>query len=304
MKKMFCYILVLFFIVVKLFGHNFSLDAVYPFQEDSNLDGMIVDGNNLILEYKDVFFTKPNKTIKFQIKHIYGMPFMELSENMPKEIAEWDIYEKNKETIQTNNRILFLACKRNSYVTMFAFTKGYSMQFRPVTSTRYDEFGSLYKDCSSFLIEKSKSYPVENLRKLTVDTPWIENAKGDGIGEGFTIISNSSQPLGSYLLIINGYISYEKPYLYEQNGRIKKIKVTGLNSGKSKILNILDTPHPQTVDISFITESEDIRVEIVDIYKGSKYDDTCIHYCITFNEEVVPYEDSIYEFFLSDDFDK
>ena len=94
---------------------------------------------------------------------------------------------------------------------------------------------------------------------------------------------------------MNGYISYEKPYLYKQNNRIKKIKVTGLKSGKTKVLDVLDTPHPQTVDISFIKEPEDIRVEIADVYKGSKYDDTCLHYCITYDMEVIPYEDCITE---------
>ena len=29
-----------------------------------------------------------------------------------------------------------------------------------------------------------------------------------------------------------------------------------MKSGKTKILNVLDTPHPQTVDISFIKEIE------------------------------------------------
>ena len=92
---------------------------------------------------------------------------------------------------------------------------------------------------------------------------------------------------------MNGYISYEKPYLYKQNNRIKKIKVKGIKSGKEKILDVLDTPHLQTVDISFITKAEDIRVEIADVYKGTKYDDTCLHYCITYDDEVIPYENSI-----------
>ena len=94
-------------------------------------------------------------------------------------------------------------------------------------------------------------------------------------------------------MIMNGYISYDKPYLYKQNGRVKKIKVTGVKSRKSKILDILDTPHPQTVDISFLVASEDVRIEIADIYKGSKYEDTCLHYCITYDDEVIPYENSI-----------
>ena len=168
------------------------------------------------------------------------------------------------------------------------------MERNTLTYTGLEERGSLYKDCSSYLIEKTKSYPVENLRKLAIDSPWVEGVPGDGIGEGFTIEGERySKPLGPYLLIMNGYISYDKPYLYKQNGRVKKIKVTGLKSGKSKILDVLDTPHPQTVDISFITEPEDIRIQIADVYKGTKYDDTCINYLINYEDSVIPYESTI-----------
>ena len=98
-----------------------------------------------------------------------------------------------------------------------------------------------------------------------------------------------------YLLILNGYFSVEKPYLYKQNSRVKQIKVTGLKSGNEKILDVLDTPHPQTVDISFLYVQEPFRVTIMDVYKGTKYDDTCINCIEPFSVEVIPYEDSIYD---------
>ena len=173
----------------------------------------------------------------------------------------------------------------------FSTTAGFTEHSRPFIWPMFHfEITRKYTDCTSFLKEKNKDYPVENLCKFVVDSPWVEAAKGSGIGEGFTIVNEF---VYKYLLIMNGYISYEKPHLYKQNNRVKKIKVTGLKSGKSKVLDVLDTPHPQTVDISFITEAEDIRVEIADVYKGTKYDDTCIHFCVTYNSEVIPYEDSI-----------
>lgn len=54
------------------------------------------------------------------------------------------------------------------------------------------------------------------------------------------------------------------------------------------MLDVLDTPHPQTVDIFFLPFSEDIRVTIVDVYPGTKYEDTAIHYCITYDYTIVP----------------
>lgn len=295
MRKMYYLILIFFIFGNKLHGQNFSLDSTYPFQEDSLLSTMTLNGNEIIIKYENPPINKPDFLMHYNIIHVDGMPFIELSNKMPMEVTEWNNFEESK-FIQTNNRILFMSFMKKKGKVMFAFTEGYSFKYRPLTISRYDEWGSQYTDCSSYLIEKSKSYPVENLRKLVVDTPWVEAAKGDGIGEGFTIKCTArSEPLGPYLLIMNGYISYDKPYLYKQNNRIKKIKVTGVKSQKSKILDLLDTPHPQTVDISFITTPEDIRIEIEDVYKGTKFDDTCLHYCINFNEAVIPYENSIGE---------
>lgn len=152
---------------------------------------------------------------------------------------------------------------------------------------KFDTANAYYADCSSYLTEKNKSYPVENLNEIAMDTPWVENGPDDGIGEGFTIVA---APLHKYsnLLLMNGYISFDKPYLYSQNSRIKKLKITGCDSGVSKIVDVLDTPHPQSVDISFLPEIEDIRVEIEEVYKGTKYQDTCLHYCVPWDGVVTP----------------
>ncbi len=292
MKRLSSNVIVFFIASINLFCQNFKLNDRYSFQEISLLEGMTIKDDEVVFNYEES--NKNDTILKYTITHISGMPFIELSENMPSEVAYWMDYGKNN-NIETSNKIMFLAFQ-GKYKNMFAFTKGFRQDRTPLTTTRFDEWGNLYKDCSSYLIEKDISYPVENLRKLVVDTPWVEGVPGDGIGEGFTIQNvQYKKPLGPYLLLINGYISYEKPYLYKQNNRVKKIKVTGLKSGKTKVLEVLDTPHPQTVDISFITEPEDIRVEIADVYKGTKYDDTCLHYCFAYDESIIPYEDSIGE---------
>lgn len=145
-----------------------------------------------------------------------------------------------------------------------------------------------YSNQTSYLIEGQKEYSVKNLSSIELETPWVEGVKGYGIGEGFRVDFRLKND--NYLLIMNGYISFEKPYLYEQNGRIKKIKVTGLTSQKSAILEVLDTPHPQTVDISFLDKLEGFTVEIVDTYLGTKYEDTCIQYLAPYENKVIPYE--------------
>lgn len=145
-----------------------------------------------------------------------------------------------------------------------------------------------YSNQTSCLEEGSKIYSVNNLSSIELETPWVEGTEGNGIGESFSVDFKLKDD--NYILIINGYISFEKTYLYEQNSRIKRIKVTGLQSNKSLILEVLDTPHPQTVDISFLDETEGFSVEIVDVYPGTKYEDTCIHYLAPYENQVIPYE--------------
>lgn len=273
-----------------LFCQNFSLDGRYRFIVNTGLGRIDLNKNEIIYipcrddisEFKD----------EYTVKHIEGITFIQMENRIPKEYTEDYLYNGKKDII-TDNKFLILAGKAKELdsIILLATSKGFNKHY-PCTETIISEKVQVYKDCSSFLKEKNTEYKVTNLDTLAVDTPWVESAEGDGIGEGFTLV-NSWGDIYSTLLLMNGYISYEKPYLYKQNNRIKKIKVTGVKSGKSAILDVLDTPHPQTVDISFITEAEDIRVEIADVYKGTKYDDTCLHYCITYNDEVIPYENNI-----------
>jgi len=144
-----------------------------------------------------------------------------------------------------------------------------------------------YRDASSTLSEFGRTYDVSGLDRLESESAWVEGASGYGIGEGF-VIDNSRVGNWNSLLIINGFISARNPKLYKENGRVKKIRVEGLKSGVSKVLDVLDTPHPQTVDISPLRGTEEIRVTIADVYPGTKYEDTAIHYCITYDHTIVP----------------
>ena len=292
MKKKKVLLFIIMIMATNLFTQNFDLNGGYRFTVYSGLAGINLKDSELI--YVPLDDDKQNLSVPCSIIHIDGLTFLKMSEVIPKEFTEDYIY-RNKKDIVTDDKFLILVGKNIDYheIILLATTKGFDTRY-PCTETGISEKVQIYKDCSSYLKERTKEYPVENLNILAADTPWVEAVPGDGIGEGFTLV-NSWKQVYSRILLMNGYISYEKPYLYKQNGRVKKIKVTGLKSGKSKVLDVLDTPHPQTVDISFITEAEDLRVEIADVYKGTKYDDTCIHYMLTTTYDVIPYENSIGE---------
>lgn len=279
-----------------VFSQNFSINGTYPFQEDSLINTVKFNNEYMEIQFKTPPVEKEDVKMKYEIQNIDGMSFIKLDEKMPSEVANWVDFRDNP-NIQTDNKLLFLLGLRTNsldnkkYNCMFLYTKGYPINERTCTFTRFNELGSQFYDCSSFLKEKNKDYPVTNLSNLCPDTPWVEAVPGYGIGEGFSVKRDQQK----YLLLMNGYISYDKPYLYQQNGRMKKLRVKGLVTKKEIVVDVLDTPHPQTVDISELTKSEDIRVTIEDIYPGKKYEDTCLHYLLVWNEEVIPYENSIGE---------
>ena len=85
-----------------------------------------------------------------------------------------------------------------------------------------------------------------------------------------------SKDVYNTIIIANGFTCFDKPYLYEQNSRAKKIRVTwGKNS---KDFELQDTPNFQPL---VLTDKEEffegpVQIEILEVYKGSKYTDVVI----------------------------
>lgn len=134
-----------------------------------------------------------------------------------------------------------------------------------------------YKDsaftATSELKEGAITYSAGNLASFDLKTPWVEGTPGNGEGEAvFFRLSDK------YLFLFSGYISYDKPYLYEQNSRPKKIRITLVDdpSRPEFIFNLEDTPNPQKLEFPERMYGN-ARLEILEVYPGSKYEDTCIH---------------------------
>lgn len=128
------------------------------------------------------------------------------------------------------------------------------------------------KEASSFLTEGKVEYKASNVGSLTLETSWVEGAKGFGIGE--TI--NFEEFFGNGLYFFNGYVSFDKPHLYKDNSRVKKIKFTDFVTGEEFIFDLEDTPNPQ--ELSLPKEKKwNLKMEILEVYEGKKYKDTCIH---------------------------
>ena len=143
---------------------------------------------------------------------------------------------------------------------------------------------------SSFLEESNNIYSGSNvdLRSLLISKspllPWVESIPGYGNGESVEI-TYSSYLRTSGFLISNGYVSYKRPDLYTQNSRIKILKIES-SEGFSKAFVLNDSANFQFLDLdrtdkSFINrQDETFKFTIVDYYKGTKWEDTCLNLII------------------------
>lgn len=73
---------------------------------------------------------------------------------------------------------------------------------------------------------------------------------------------------------MNGYVDLENTTFYKENSRVKIFKVEDLENGESKTLSLKDVV--QFTDFLFEKPTSKFRLTILDVYKGSKYKDTCV----------------------------
>jgi hypothetical protein len=211
-------------------------------------------------------------------------------------------YEQKYSIINTNK----LAINDEGYLTLSYKDKKYLIIDGDVFLQYFDKFsfdgenkyvdeeGSLYHDfnllsvsSSSFLAEqignRNIKYTPDNLFKAFYlgcschpywwnDThiPWVEGVDGNGIGENITI--SFKEPVKVFS-ILNGYVDINNTKLFFENSRAKEIRVYYTNQ------KYIDVKLPDMVYFKLIElpqETKNIKIEIIDVYKGSKYQDTCI----------------------------
>jgi hypothetical protein len=124
---------------------------------------------------------------------------------------------------------------------------------------------------TSFLTEEKTAFPVGNLGAFD-GKPWAEGVEGRGIGERIGV--QFPKPV-QCLVIGNGFYREDKLTLYTDNGRIWKIRITDTATGFSQEAELLDAPAPQMVFLK--KPMTEMKIEILDVYIGEKWDDTCLN---------------------------
>lgn len=128
---------------------------------------------------------------------------------------------------------------------------------------------------SSVLEGNQARYGAMNIIDRNPETAWAEGAKGYGIDEWVQVERDGLEDI-SRILIVNGY--HKSQEIYDNNGRLRRFRLdfsqgqhiyyeVDENKTESNYIRI-------TFDRPISTDS--IRLTILDVFKGSKYEDTCI----------------------------
>ena len=138
------------------------------------------------------------------------------------------------------------------------------------------------------------NYSVDNLLDFNFETAWVEGKPDSGDGESITFELNDYKLTA--IGIINGYTKNEETYL--ANNRIKKLRIEKQvvdykDSTKTRIdiseIELEDKPYVKIQKKSFdnmvsiIADYGDgwekvrkVTLTILEVYKGNKFNDTCI----------------------------
>ncbi len=226
--------------------------------------------------------------LKIQGTEVYDIsPAQEpkLLKNFQAKVNDNGFLEVTEEKKSKKSSMIFLD-KKITYIH-----KGESMDGSPILAKNVIK--SIKSDGN--LVEKiageTIDYSVENLRNSILwgsleepywyfnsNKPFVTKRKNSGIGEKITI--EFARPQKS-ISILGGYADVNRQDLFKKNNRLKKIKISDLKSSYSKIYDFEDIALFQ--DAEFDSELTDIEIEILEVYKGTKYDDTCISGIMVYN---------------------
>lgn len=126
---------------------------------------------------------------------------------------------------------------------------------------------------SSRLVEENYYHQAENAADNNKNTAWVEGNAGEGIGEWIKFESDVEQTVNSFS-IINGYAKDND--FYKTNNRVAKFLVE-YSDGTSEIIDLEDmTLSKQEIKLDNTKKTKYVKFTIMEVYNGSKYDDTCI----------------------------
>ncbi|MCL6592270.1 MAG: hypothetical protein K6U80_20285 [Firmicutes bacterium] len=177
-----------------------------------------------------------------------------------------DLYQKALAQKGLNNIELLLAANK---LGLFSLKIIYTTSGSPgYEFIRLTDVHSIKTSTAKF--ENNRLYSVQNLIDNDPKTVWVPESKKSGIGEWIEFSFDDPIPVTS-INLVNGYAKSDTTF--KNNNRIKTVTLEFSDGNKEKI-SLKDTMEPQTIEIGKTTQK--VRVYIDEVYKGTKYDDTCL----------------------------
>jgi hypothetical protein len=244
--------------------------------------GLVFSQGNNRVAYANVpdsaiIFETPSKITIYKIDLVTGIATEErgnytmlMKHNVPFIDVTWENKATDKFLMLSNSTTCFLYKNPDPYPYVLGFSGGYNrgeLIFRTPENIK----------ASSSLAESEKLYSPDQIN-LKLGEAWVEGVSGQGLHEKLFIM----QPNCTALYISIGFVSFTKPYLYQENSRPKVITVS-VEKKFSFTVDLLDTPNFQTIILpQRLGINDQLVIEILDVYPGTKYEDTCIN-CILYD---------------------
>lgn len=128
------------------------------------------------------------------------------------------------------------------------------------------------KASSELPATKRRRYPAANLKR-SEKQPWCEGVEGPGVGQSIEIVPTQRLPLLA-LELLPGH--HRSKALFARNNRPASLEIV-LNGSHRFTAALADEPLEHLLVVEGYREPvKKIELVIKEVYKGSKYDDTCI----------------------------
>lgn len=309
MKKKFIFIVILFFIIPcfsQNIDYSFQFSDFYKkFNESPNI--VYLDDSLLFQSWYD-----GNDNLNKNYYLVYNIKKVNINHFIKNDLSEKQYFLEGKGIIVityecSDLRIDFTKQKYDEWIS-----KKNNEYFKNwIDKESFLAYYSIYDagikniNASSFLSENSKlgliEYnPKEVTKKLyysyndvpdyisydSLTPPWVEGVPGYGIGEYLDIEFKYES---DEMQILNGFVDFTRMDLYSKNSRVKTLLIESENPKFSKEYELEDIVKYNVINLPAKTKK--VRMTIKDVYKGDKYDDTCISSILVTNPNLPSYEE-------------
>lgn len=139
---------------------------------------------------------------------------------------------------------------------------------------------------SSLAGQGSNNYDAKNAHDLSFKNAWVEGVEGYGIGENLTYYFSPESPRVTEVIVVNGYVKSESAFV--NNSRVKKLRVYYNDQAIGDLIleDVRAEQHFKLGTFGYsdrddlerlkLKEPWTLKFEILEVYKGAKFEDTAI----------------------------